>query len=78
MQPGITLRDSVNAIPLQAIKDGHLTVEKAGKINMFSGHVLEIEGLSRLKVEQAFELSDSSAERSATGCSIKLDKEPII
>lgn len=78
MQPGITLRDLVNAIPLQAIKDGHLTVEKAGKINVFSGRILEIEGLSQLKVEQAFELSDASAERSAAGCSIKLDKEPII
>ncbi|WP_028864260.1 bifunctional aconitate hydratase 2/2-methylisocitrate dehydratase [Psychromonas aquimarina] len=78
IQPGITLRDLVNAIPHQAIKDGHLTVEKAGKINVFSGRVLEIEGLSTLKVEQAFELSDSSAERSAAGCSIKLDKEPII
>ncbi len=78
IQPGITLRDLVNAIPYQAIKDGHLTVEKAGKVNIFSGRVLEIEGLSTLKVEQAFELSDSSAERSAAGCSIKLDKEPII
>jgi len=78
MQPGITLRDLVNAIPLQAIKEGHLTVEKAGKVNIFSGRILEIEGLSTLKVEQAFELSDSSAERSAAGCSIKLDKEPII
>lgn len=78
MQPGITLRDLVNAIPLQAIKEGHLTVEKAGKVNVFSGRILEIEGLSTLKVEQAFELSDASAERSAAGCSIKLAKEPII
>lgn len=78
LQPGITLRDLVNAIPHQAIKDGHLTVEKSAKVNIFSGRVLEIEGLSALKVEQAFELSDSSAERSAAGCSIKLDKEPII
>ncbi|MFT7053519.1 MAG: aconitate hydratase 2/2-methylisocitrate dehydratase [Psychromonas sp.] len=78
MQPGITLRDLVNAIPHQAIKDGHLTVEKAGKINIFSGRTLEIEGLPTLKVEQAFELSDASAERSAAGCSIKLAKEPII
>ncbi|HIP76712.1 MAG TPA: bifunctional aconitate hydratase 2/2-methylisocitrate dehydratase [Psychromonas hadalis] len=78
MQPGITLRDLVNAIPHQAIKDGYLTVEKAGKVNVFSGRILEIEGLSDLKVEQAFELSDSSAERSAAGCSIKLDKAPII
>ena len=78
LQPGITLRDLVNAIPHQAIKDGLLTVEKAGKINIFSGRVLEIEGLPTLKVEQAFELSDSSAERSAAGCAIKLDKEPII
>ncbi|MCG6200414.1 bifunctional aconitate hydratase 2/2-methylisocitrate dehydratase [Psychromonas antarctica] len=78
LQPGITLRDLVNAIPYQAIKDGHLTVKKSGKINVFSGRVLEIEGLPTLKVEQAFELSDASAERSAAGCSIKLDKEPII
>ncbi|AGH81902.1 bifunctional aconitate hydratase 2/2-methylisocitrate dehydratase [Psychromonas sp. CNPT3] len=78
MQPGITLRDLVNAIPLRAIEEGLLTVEKEGKINVFSGRILEIEGLGQLKVEQAFELSDSSAERSAAGCSIKLDKEPII
>ena len=78
MQPGITLRDMVNAIPYQAIKDGHLTVEKAGKINVFSGRVLEIEGLETLKCEQAFELSDASAERSAAACTVKLDKEPII
>ncbi len=78
LQPGVTLRDLVNAIPYQAIKDGLLTVEKANKINIFSGRVLEIEGLPTLKVEQAFELSDASAERSAAGCAIKLDKEPII
>jgi len=78
LQPGITLRDLVNAIPLQAIKDGLLTVEKKGKKNIFSGRILEIEGLSTLKIEQAFELSDASAERSAAGCTVKLDKEPII
>ncbi|MBR9729112.1 bifunctional aconitate hydratase 2/2-methylisocitrate dehydratase [Shewanella intestini] len=78
MQPGITLRDLVHSIPLKAIEMGLLTVEKKGKINAFSGRVLEIEGLEQLKVEQAFELSDASAERSAAGCTIKLDKEPII
>merc|ERR1719478_1863319 len=78
MQPGITLRDLVHAIPYYAIKQGMLTVEKAGKINAFSGRILEIEGLPDLKVEQAFELSDASAERSAAGCCIKLNKEPII
>ncbi|HIF18653.1 MAG TPA: bifunctional aconitate hydratase 2/2-methylisocitrate dehydratase [Cycloclasticus sp.] len=78
MQPGITLRDMVNAIPLAAIKQGLLTVAKEGKINAFSGRVLEIEGLPDLKVEQAFELSDASAERSAAGCTIKLNQEPII
>lgn len=78
MQPGITLRDLVHAIPLKAIELGMLTVEKKGKVNIFSGRVLEIEGLETLKVEQAFELSDASAERSAAGCTIKLDKEPII
>ncbi|MEQ4779005.1 bifunctional aconitate hydratase 2/2-methylisocitrate dehydratase [Providencia huaxiensis] len=78
MQPGITLRDLVHAIPLYAIKDGLLTVEKKGKKNIFSGRILEIEGLPELKVEQAFELADSSAERSAAGCTIKLDKAPII
>jgi aconitate hydratase 2/2-methylisocitrate dehydratase len=78
MQPGITLRDMVNAIPHQAIKDGLLTVAKAGKKNIFSGRVLEIEGLETLKCEQAFELSDASAERSAAACTVKLDKEPII
>lgn len=78
LQPGITLRDLVNAIPLKAIEQGLLTVAKEGKINAFSGRVLEIEGLPDLKIEQAFELSDASAERSAAGCTIKLDKEPII
>jgi len=78
MQPGITLRDMVNAIPLAAIEKGLLTVAKEGKVNAFSGRVLEIEGLPDLKVEQAFELSDASAERSAAGCTIKLNKEPII
>ena len=78
MQPGITLRDMVNAIPHQAIKEGLLTVEKAGKKNIFAGRVLEIEGLEQLKCEQAFELSDASAERSAAACTVKLDKEPII
>ncbi len=78
LQPGITLRDLVNAIPYYAIKQGLLTVAKAGKTNIFSGRILEIEGLPDLKVEQAFELSDASAERSAAGCSIKLDKVPII
>jgi aconitate hydratase 2/2-methylisocitrate dehydratase len=78
MQPGITLRDLVNAIPLAAIKSGDLTVEKEGKKNIFSGRIIEIEGLPKLKVEQAFELSDSTAERSAAGCTIFLDKEPII
>ncbi len=78
MQPGVTLRDLVNAIPYAAIQKGLLTVEKAGKKNVFSGRVLEIEGLEHLKVEQAFELSDASAERSANGCTVKLSKEPII
>lgn len=77
MQPGVTLRDLVHAIPLYAIKAGLLTVEKKGKKNIFSGRVLEIEGLPDLKVEQAFELSDASAERSAAGCTIKLNPEPI-
>ena len=77
MQPGITLRDLVNAIPYAAIQKGLLTVEKAGKKNIFSGRVLEIEGLPDLKVEQAFELSDASAERSANGCTVRLNKEPI-
>ncbi len=77
MQPGITLRDLVNAIPYQAIKDGLLTVEKKGKKNIFNGRVLEIEGLEDLKCEQAFELSDASAERSAAACTVKLNKEPV-
>ncbi|KYP97108.1 bifunctional aconitate hydratase 2/2-methylisocitrate dehydratase, partial [Sodalis-like endosymbiont of Proechinophthirus fluctus] len=77
MQPGITLRDLVHAIPYCAIKQGLLTVEKRGKKNIFSGRILEIEGLPELKVEQAFELSDASAERSAAGCTIKLDQAPI-
>ena len=78
MQPGVTLRDLVSAIPLYAIKQGLLTVEKQGKVNAFSGRILEIEGLPDLKVEQAFELSDASAERSAAGCTVRLNKEPII
>ena len=77
MQPGITLRDLVHAIPLYGIKQGLLTVEKAGKINEFSGRVLEIEGVEHLTVEQAFELSDASAERSAAGCTVKLSQESI-
>jgi aconitate hydratase 2/2-methylisocitrate dehydratase len=78
MQPGITLRDLVHAIPLYAIKQGLLTVAKAGKKNIFSGRVLEIEGLPDLKVEQAFELSDASAERSAAGCTVRLNEAPIV
>jgi aconitate hydratase 2/2-methylisocitrate dehydratase len=78
MQPGITLRDLVNAIPYAAIQRGLLTVAKEGKKNVFSGRILEIEGLPDLKVEQAFELSDASAERSAGGCSIRLNQAPII
>lgn len=78
MQPGITLRDLVNAIPYYAIKEGLLTVEKKGKKNIFAGRILEIEGLETLKCEQAFELSDASAERSAAACTVKLNKEPII
>jgi len=77
MQPGITLRDLVHAIPLAAIEQGHLTVPKKNKVNVFAGKILEIEGLSTLKCEQAFELSDASAERTAAGCTIKLDQEPI-
>jgi aconitate hydratase 2/2-methylisocitrate dehydratase len=77
MQPGITLRDLVHAIPLYAIRAGLLTVAKAGKKNVFSGRILEIEGLPDLKVEQAFELSDASAERSAAGCTVKLNPEPV-
>ena len=78
LQPGITLRDLVNAIPLYAIKAGLLTVAKQGKKNIFSGRILEIEGLPDLKVEQAFELTDASAERSAAGCTVRLNKEPIV
>ena len=78
MQPGVTLRDLVHAIPLYAIKQGLLTVAKQGKVNIFSGRILEIEGLSDLKIEQAFELADASAERSAAGCTVALNKEPII
>merc|ERR1719443_1749337 len=77
LQPGITLRDLVHAIPYEAKQRGLLTVEKQGKINVFSGRILEIEGLGHLKCEQAFELSDASAERSAAGCTIRLDREPI-
>ena len=77
MQPGITLRDLVHAIPLYGIKQGLLTVEKQGKINEFSGRILEIEGLEQLTVEQAFELSDASAERSAAGCTINLSEESV-
>ena len=78
MQPGITLRDLVNSIPYAALRSGDLTLEKKGKKNIFSGRILEIEGLPDLKIEQAFELSDASAERSAGGCSVRLNKEPII
>lgn len=78
MQPGITLRDLVNAIPLYAIKQGLLTVAKQGKKNIFSGRILEIEGLPNLRIEQAFEITDASAERSAAGCTVRLDKAPII
>ena len=78
MQPGITLRDLVHAIPYFAIKQGLLTVAKAGKKNVFSGRILEIEGLPDLKVEQAFELTDASAERSAAGCTVRLNREPIV
>merc|ERR1712232_1449502 len=77
MQPGITLRDLVQSIPYVAIQAGDLTVPKKNKKNVFNGRILEIEGLSTLKVEQAFELSDASAERSAAGCSIKLNKESV-
>ena len=78
MQPGVTLRDLVHAIPLYAIKQGLLTVEKKGKKNIFSGRILEIEGLPELKIEQAFELADASAERSAAGCTVRLDQAPIV
>lgn len=78
MQPGITLRDLVNAIPYAAIRQGELTVGKQGKKNVFNGRILEIEGLPDLKVEQAFEFADASAERSANGCTVRLNKEPVI
>ncbi len=78
LQPGVTLRDLVHAIPLYAIRQGLLTVAKQGKKNIFSGRILEIEGLPDLKIEQAFELADASAERSAAGCTVRLDKAPII
>jgi aconitate hydratase 2/2-methylisocitrate dehydratase len=78
MQPGITLRDLVNAIPYFAIKEGQLTIGKQNKRNIFNGRILEIEGLPDLKIEQAFEFSDASAERSANGCTVRLNKEPII
>ena len=78
MQPGITLRDLVNAIPYAAIQAGELTTDKKGKKNVFNGRVLEIEGLPDLKVEQAFEFADASAERSANGCTVKLNQEPVI
>ena len=78
LQPGVTLRDLVNAIPYAAIQAGTLTVAKEGKKNVFNGRILEIEGLPDLKVEQAFELSDASAERSAAGCTVRLNQEPII
>ncbi len=78
LQPGITIRDLVNAIPYYAIKQGLLTVEKKGKKNIFAGRILEIEGLPYLKVEQAFEFADASAERSAAACTVRLDKEPVI
>lgn len=78
LQPGITIRDLVNAIPYYAIKQGLLTVEKKGKKNVFAGRILEIEGLPYLKVEQAFEFADASAERSAAACTVRLAKEPVI
>jgi len=78
MQPGITLRDLVNAIPYAAIQQGELTVGKQGKKNVFNGRILEIEGLPDLKVEQAFEFADASAERSANGCTVRLNKEPVV
>ena len=78
LQPGITIRDLVHAIPYFALKQGLLTLDKKGKKNIFSGRCLEIEGLPQLKIEQAFELSDASAERSASGCTVKLDREPIM
>ncbi len=78
LQPGVTLRDLVHAIPLYAIKSGLLTVAKQGKKNIFSGRILEIEGLPDLKIEQAFELADASAERSAAGCTVRLNEAPIV
>ena len=78
MQPGITLRDLVNAIPYAALQSGLLTVEKKGKKNVFSGRILEIEGLPDLKIEQAFELTDASAERSAAGCTVRLNRAPVV
>jgi aconitate hydratase 2/2-methylisocitrate dehydratase len=78
MQPGITLRDLVHAIPYVAIQRGLMTVDKKGKQNVFNGRVLEIEGLPDLKIEQAFEFADASAERSANGCTVRLGKAPII
>ena len=78
MQPGITLRDLVNAIPYAAIQAGELTTGKQGKKNVFNGRILEIEGLPDLKIEQAFEFADASAERSANGCSVRLNKAPVI
>ena len=77
MQPGVTLRDLVHAIPLYGIKAGLLTVAKQGKVNIFSGRILEIEGLPDLKIEQAFELADASAERSAAGCTVALNTAPV-
>jgi aconitate hydratase 2/2-methylisocitrate dehydratase len=77
MQPGITLRDLVHAIPYAALQRGLLTVEKKGKKNIFNGRILEIEGLPDLKVEQAFELADASAERSAAACTVRLNKAPV-
>ena len=78
MQPGITLRDLVNAIPYAALQEGSLTVGKTGKKNVFNGRILEIEGLPDLKVEQAFEFADASAERSANGCTVLLNNAPVI
>jgi len=77
LQPGVTLRDVVNAIPYVAIQKGMLTVEKQNKKNIFSGRIMEIEGLPDLKVEQAFELTDATAERSCAGCTIKLSVETV-
>ena len=77
LQPGVTLRDVVNAIPWVAIQRGLLTVEKANKLNVFNGRIMEIEGLPDLKLEQAFELTDATAERSCAGCTIKLSEETV-